>query len=84
MRLSFRISLLAVGLASLLGACAASADALVEIPNLPGQMPARLVGYLARPDSDVSAELPAVVVLHGCAGISGHYIGIADRLRSWG
>src|SRR3954451_730783 len=81
----FRISLLAIGLASLLAAGAASAGgALVEFPNLPGQKPTNLAGYLAVPDSGLSAEFPAVVVLHGCDGISGHYIGIADQLRSWG
>jgi dienelactone hydrolase len=94
MRLTFRISLLAIGLASLLGPGAASAGTLVEFPNLPGHTPANLRGYLARPDSGLSAELggslnygapfPAVVVLHGCAGIFGHSAVIADRLSSWG
>jgi hypothetical protein len=84
MKLAFRISLLAIGLASLLGAGAASAGALVEFPNLPGQKPTSLAGYLARPDSGLSAELdesrpygggpfPAVVILHGCIGITGHF-----------
>jgi len=95
MRLTFRISLLAIGLASLLGPGAASAGTLVEFPNLPGHTLANLSGYLARPDSGLSAELgirdyrgegpfPAVVVLHGCIGITGHFTGIADRLSSWG
>ena len=95
MRLAFRISLLAIGLASLLGAGAVSAGTLVEFPNLPGHTPANLSGYLARPDSGLSAELgirdyrgegpfPAVVILHGCIGITGHFTGIADRLSSWG
>jgi len=94
MRAAFRISLLAIGLASWLGAGAASAGTLVEFPNLPGHTPANLRGYLARPDSGLSAELggplnygapfPAVVVLHGCAGIFGHSAVIADRLSSWG
>ena len=57
MRLAFRISLLAIGLASLLGAGAASAGTLVEFPNLAGHTPANLSGYLARPDSGLSAEL---------------------------
>jgi len=94
MRAAFRISLLAIGLASLLGAGAASAGALVEFPNLPEHAP-RLLGYLARPDSGLSAELdesrpygggpfPAVVVLHSCIGMTGHFTGIADRLSSWG
>jgi dienelactone hydrolase len=94
MRLAFRISLLAIGLASLLGAGAASAGTLVEFPNLSGHTPANLSGYLARPDAGLSAELggplkygapyPAVVVLHGCNGIFGHSAVIADRLSSWG
>jgi hypothetical protein len=41
----------------LLGAGAASAGTLVEFPNLPGHTPANLSGYLARPDSGLSAEL---------------------------
>jgi dienelactone hydrolase len=94
MRLAFQIFLLAIGLASPLGAGAASAGTLVEFPNLPGHMPANLSGYLARPDSGLSAELggpsnggapyPAVVVLHGCNGMFGHSAVIADRLSSWG
>src|SRR5216684_4782725 len=94
MRLALRISLLAIGLASLLGAGAASAGTLVEFPNLPGHTPANLSGYLAQPDAGLSALLgnpsngtgpvPAVVVLHGCSGISSHSVAIADRLGSWG
>ena len=94
MRLAFPISLLAIGLAALLGASATSAGALVEFPNLPGHEPARLLGYLAQPDGGLSAvagarsstrkPYPAVVVLHGCSGISSHSTGIADRLSSWG
>jgi dienelactone hydrolase len=94
MRAAFRISLLAIGLASLLGAGAASAGALVEFSNLPGQKPTRLAGYLARPDSGLSAVLgspsngggpyAAVVVLHGCAGFSGYSPTLADRVATWG
>jgi hypothetical protein len=86
--------MLAIGLASLLGPGAASAGTLVEFPNLPGHTPANLRGYLARPDSGLSAELggslnygapfPAVVVLHGCAGIFGHSAVIADRAEFLG
>jgi hypothetical protein len=47
MRLTFRISLLAIGLASLLGAGAASAGTLVEFADLPGHAPANLSGYLS-------------------------------------
>ena len=94
MRVAFRISLLAIGLASWLGAGAAWAGALVEFPNVSERGPATLVGYLARPDQGLSALLggaghsverfPAVVVLHGCSGISSHSAGIADRLGSEG
>ena len=95
-RFAFRISPLAIGLASLLGAGAALAGTLIEFPNLPRHTPANLSGYLARPDTGLAAELrgdgspqsgepfPAVVVLHGCAGIFGHSAVIADRLSSWG
>jgi dienelactone hydrolase len=93
MKLNFRLSLLAIGLASSLGASAASAGTLVEFPNLAGHGPANLSGYLARPDSGLSVELggpsngapyPAVVVLHGCNGMFGNSAVIADRLSSWG
>jgi len=93
MRFAFRIPLLAIGLASWFAA-AASAGALVEFANLSERSPATLVGYLARPDQGLSAVLgpgargaelyPAVVVLHGCSGISSHTAGIADRLGPWG
>ena len=93
MRLAFGISLLAIGLATLIGASAA-AGTLVEFPNLSGHTPEDLTGYLARPDTGLAAELdgdspssgggpfPAVVVLHGCIGLTGHFTGIADRLSS--
>jgi dienelactone hydrolase len=94
MRVAFCISLLAIGLAALLVAGAAVAGALVEFPNLPGREPAHLIGYLARPDAGLSAlassqrggnaPYPAVVVLHGCSGISSHSAAIADRLGAWG
>ena len=94
MRLAFRISLLAIELASLVGTGVASAGTLVNFPNLPGHTPASLSGYLARPDSGLSAELggspasgapyAAIVVLHGCNGMFGHSAVIADRLSSWG
>jgi len=85
---------LAIGFASLLRAGVAAAGTLVQFPNLPGQTPANLVGYLARPDTGLSlilgggsadsARHPAVVVLHGCSGFSSHSAAIADRLGSWG
>src|SRR5689334_10094519 len=94
MRVIFRISLLAFGVASWLGASVAWAGALVEFPNVSEQGPATIVGYLARPDQGLSALLggagqsierfPAIVVLHGCSGISSYTAGIADRLGSEG
>jgi len=94
MRLAFRISLLVIALAASLSGGATSAGTLVEFPNLPGHTPTNLSGYLARPDSGLSAELggpsnggtpyPAVVLLHGCNGMFGHSAVIDDRLSSWG
>jgi dienelactone hydrolase len=93
LRLAFRISLLAIGLPSLF-ATTASAGSLVEFANLSERGPAILLGYLARPDQGLSLLLspgaqgpeqyPAVVVLHGCDGLSSHIARIADRLGSWG
>ena len=93
MRNALRVLLLAVGLAAAFGTSAGHAGALVEFPNLPDRAPAKLQGYLARPDAGLSGMLghsnqtgpyPAVVVLHGCSGISSHSAKIADRLGSWG
>ena len=48
---------------------AARAGSLIEFANVSDQaQPARLLGYLARPDG--VAPFPAVVVLHGCKGFS--------------
>src|SRR5215472_7803596 len=89
-----RMFLLAIGLASSLGAAAGHAGTLVEFPNVSDREPTKLLGYLTRPDSGLSGMLgshsdragpyPAVVVLHGCGGISSHSAGIADRIGSWG
>ena len=94
MRLTLRISLLAIGLGLLIGVGAAWAGSLVEFANVSERGPTTLVGYLARPDQGLSALLggtghsvarfPAVVILHGCSGISSHSTGIADRLGSEG
>src|ERR1700746_2675749 len=81
MRLAFRISLLAIGLASVLGAGAASAGSVVEFPNVSAQEP-KLLGYLARPTGE--GPFPAVVVLHGCEGFSsGGSLQLADQLEDW-
>jgi dienelactone hydrolase len=94
MRVASRISLFGIGLAASFAAGAAVAGALVEFPNLSGREPARLAGYLVQPDAGLSAlasdqrsdnaPYPAVVVLHGCSGISSHSAAIADRLGAWG
>src|SRR5215469_13541467 len=88
MRLALRISLLAIGLASSIGAGATWAGSLVAFANVSERGPTTLVGYLARPDRGLSALLgsmghsaerfPAVVVLHECGGISSHLASIAD------
>jgi len=72
----------------------ALAGSLLEFPNLPGREPVQLIGYLARPDTGLSALIrttsrdvapyPGVIVLHGCGGISSHSAAIADRLGGWG
>ena len=94
MRKALRMVLLAIGLASSIDAATGRAGALVEFPNLFDRTPTRLLGYLARPDAGLSGLLanhanraepyPAVVVLHGCSGISSHSAHIADKLGSWG
>jgi len=94
MRRALRSLPLGIALALGLSACPALAGSLVEFPNVSERGPATLVGYLARPDQGLSALLggaghgverfPAVVVLHGCGGISSHSAGIADRLGSEG
>ena len=71
--------LLAIALSALLAAGAAQAGSFVEFPNVSDRAPP-LVGYLARPDAGLSGLIAgpekqadryaAVVVLHGCAGIS--------------
>jgi len=92
--MSPRIFLLAIVLASSFGNATGRAGELIEFPNLADHAPAKLRGYLARPDAGLSGMLaghsdnagpyPAVVVLHGCSGISSHSVKIADRLGSWG
>src|SRR6516225_10886794 len=82
MILTFRLSLLAIGLASLLGLGAASAGPLIEFPNVSEREP-KLLGYLARPTGE--GPFPAVVVLHGCGGFSsGGSLQLADQLQDWG
>jgi len=93
MRNAPRIFVLAIGLAASLGAAGGRAGSLIEFPNLSDRAPAKLLGYLARPDAGLSGMLgsrsnsaapyPAVVILHGCSGISSHSAGIADRIGSW-
>ena len=82
MRLAFRISLLAIGLASLFGSGPASAGSLVEFPNVSEREP-KLLGYLARPTRE--GPFPAVFILHGRGGFSsGGSLQLADQLKDWG
>jgi dienelactone hydrolase len=86
--------LLLVIIATFIGDGPTLAGTLVEFPNLPGREPGHLMGYLTRPGTGLSALIgtthgdaapyPAVVVLHGCSGISSHSAAIADRLGAWG
>jgi dienelactone hydrolase len=94
MRTASQIFLLAIGLVCSLGAAAAWAGSLVEFPNHSEHAPTKLLGYLVRPDTGLSALIgshsnhaqpySAVVVLHGCGGVSSHSAGIADQIGSWG
>ena len=88
-----RLSLFAITVAGWLGAGPGQAGSLVGFPNVSDTAPP-LVGYLARPDAGLSGltagagkradSYPAIVVLHGCGGISSHSIALADKLGSWG
>lgn len=57
---------------------AAAAPELVEIPD--GSI--RLKSYLYRPAGE--GPFPAVVALHGCAGLAGRSGPVAARYRDWG
>ena len=91
---ALRKFLLAIALASSIDAATGRAGDLVEFSNLADRAPSKLLGYLARPDAGLSGLLasqsdhagpyPAVVVLHGCSGISSHSARIADQIGSWG
>ena len=51
-----------------LGVGTAQAGALIAFPNVnENGQPSLLPGYLAKPDG--SGPFPAVVILHGCAGV---------------
>jgi dienelactone hydrolase len=88
-----RLQLLII-VATLVGYGPTMAGTLVVVPDFPGREPVNLTGYLARPGAGLSALIgatpgdaapyPAVVVLHGCGGISSHSAAIADRLGGWG
>jgi len=62
---------------SLTGAAAAAPE-LVEIPE--GSV--KLKAYLYHPAGD--GPFPAIVALHGCAGLSGRSGPVAGRYRDWG
>lgn len=73
-------------LGGVLGACA---DELVQVaphraaggPRGSDNTPP-LLGFLARPNGP--GRFPAVVLLHGCDGFSGHDTSAASTLKSWG
>jgi dienelactone hydrolase len=66
-----------LALLALTGAATAAPE-LVEIPQ--GSL--RLRSYLYRPAGD--GPFPAVVALHGCAGLAGRSGPVAGRYRDWG
>jgi dienelactone hydrolase len=72
-----RVLAVTIALLALTRAAAAAAE-LVEIPE--GSI--RLRSYLYRPAGDGS--FPAVVALHGCAGLAGRSGPVAGRYRDWG
>src|SRR5208282_4874446 len=74
---------LAIALVSWLTANEGRTGTLVQFANVPEYAtPTQLLGYLARPDGP--GRFPAIVVLHGCMGISSHSVAIADRLKAQG
>jgi len=70
------------GLLLSMAASAAAFGWLVDLPHLEGLDPPHLLGYLARPIG--TGRFPAVVILHGCTGLSASQVETADRLRNWG
>src|SRR5262245_34640100 len=88
-----RLLFFAIAMASWLAAEKVQAEGLIEFPNLEQGGPAQLPAYLARPDQGLPAYLggraaaapyPAVVVLHGCSGLSNYNPNFADQIASWG
>ena len=63
-------------------ASAARSAALVQVAPQAFESEQHLLGYLTRPFS--KGPLPAVVLLHGCAGFGPRETHWADQLRSWG
>lgn len=74
-----RCGLAAIGLLLTLSGSAGAFGWLIDLPNFEGFDPAHLIGYLARPSG--TGRFPAVVILHGCSGLSSGPIETADRLR---
>ena len=89
MKITSALASYLLSLAILGGVPGAYADELVEIaPHRaavwPGSSEATppLLGFLARPNGP--DRFPAVVLLHGCTGFSGHDTEAAATLKSWG
>jgi alpha-beta hydrolase superfamily lysophospholipase len=77
-----RLILAALGLLLSQAGSASAFGWLIEVANFEGLDPPKLLGYIARPDG--TGRFPAVVILHGCSGLSSGPIQTADRLRVWG
>ncbi|HEY7576958.1 MAG TPA: dienelactone hydrolase family protein [Acetobacteraceae bacterium] len=78
-----------LSLAALAGESQSRADELVQVaPHRASASPAGrngtppLLGFLTRPDG--AGRFPAVVLLHGCPGFTGHDTAAATTLRTWG
>jgi dienelactone hydrolase len=66
----------------ILHAADAAAAQLVEFSAPAGTASTKLLGYLAKPGG--AGPFPAVVILHGCAGLLPQNTLMAERLKSWG
>ena len=72
-----RLTAIILALAASIGTAAAAPE-LVEIP----EGSAKLKAYVYRPEG--AGPFPAVVALHGCAGLSGRSGPVSSRYRDWG
>lgn len=89
MKITSELTVVLLLLATLAGTPCARADQLVQVaPHRTAAWPDSsesappLLGFLARPTGP--GRFPAVVLLHGCIGFSGHDTAAAAVVKSWG